>query len=84
MRKSTVSSPRQRRIPEHIRSMAMFSGGYPFTLQRVAARYPFRSRIPEDIRDKMYPQDVDGTFPMANRDAHTAYIGQIVAAYIIK
>ena len=50
MRKSTVSSPRQRRIPEHIRSMAMFSGGYPFTLQRVAARYPFRSRIPEDIR----------------------------------
>jgi len=40
--------------------------------------------IPENIRAKMYPQDVDGTYPMANRDAHTMYIGQIVSAYIIK
>ena len=39
--------------------------------------------IPEDIRIRNYPQDVDGTNPMANRDAHTAYIGQIVDAYII-
>ena len=42
------------------------------------------SKIPEDIREKMYPQDVDGTYPMANRDAHTMYVGQIVDAYIIK
>ena len=41
------------------------------------------SRLPEDIRKNMYPQDVDGSNPMANRDAHTAYIGQIVDAYII-
>ncbi len=41
------------------------------------------SRLPEDIRTKMYPQDVDGSNPMANRDAHTAYVGQIVDAYII-
>lgn len=40
--------------------------------------------IPEDIRKKMYPQDVDGSYYMANRDAHTAYIGEIVAAYIIR
>ena len=42
------------------------------------------SRLPEEIRNKMYPQDVDGSNPMANRDAHTAYIGQIVDAYIIR
>ena len=42
------------------------------------------SKIPEDIREKMYPQDVDGTYPMANRDAHTMYVGQIIDAYIIR
>ena len=42
------------------------------------------SRIPEDIRDRMYPQDVEGTYPMANRDFHTMYVGEIVAAYIIR
>lgn len=42
------------------------------------------SAIPENIRKQMYPQDVDGSNPMANRDAHTAYIGQIVDAYIIR
>ena len=42
------------------------------------------SKIPEDIREKTYPQDVDGTNPMANRDHHTMYIGEIVDAYIIR
>ena len=42
------------------------------------------SRLPKDILERNYPQDVDGSFPMANRDAHTAYIGQIVSAYIIR
>jgi hypothetical protein len=42
------------------------------------------SRLPETIRGKMYPQDVDGSNPMANRDAHTMYTGQIVDAYIIR
>lgn len=41
-------------------------------------------RIPEDIRARMYPQDVDGSYPMANRDHHTMYVGEIVDAYIIK
>ena len=59
---------------------------YPLTLECkvLYAQEQDLSRIPEDIREKMYPQDVDGTHPMANRDAHTAYIGQIVDAYIIK
>ena len=42
------------------------------------------SLIPEDIRKTSYPQDVDGTNPLANRDPHTAYIGKIVDAYIIR
>lgn len=42
------------------------------------------SLIPEDIRKSNYPQDVDGTNPLANRDPHTAYIGKIVDAYIIR
>ena len=40
--------------------------------------------IPEDIQKQMYPQDVDGTAPMENRDIHTMYIGEIVDAYLIK
>ena len=40
--------------------------------------------ITEENRNNFYPQDVDGTFPMANRDYHTAYYGEIVSAYIIE
>lgn len=42
------------------------------------------TRIPEDIREAMYPQDVPGTAPMANRDHHTMYVGKILDAYIIR
>lgn len=31
-----------------------------------------------------YPQDVDSSFHSANRDYHTAYYGEIVAAYLIE
>ncbi|MBO5998097.1 MAG: flavin reductase [Lachnospiraceae bacterium] len=41
-------------------------------------------KIPQDIRDRAYPQDVEGTYPMANRDFHTMYVGEIVDAYIIR
>ncbi|MBQ9009126.1 MAG: flavin reductase [Clostridia bacterium] len=59
---------------------------YPLTLEcRILyAQEQDLSRIPEDIRAKMYPQDVDGRYPMANRDAHTMYVGEIVDAYIIR
>lgn len=59
---------------------------YPITLEcRVLyAQKQDLSKIPQDIRERMYPQDIDGTAPMANRDAHTMYIGQIVDAYVIK
>lgn len=39
--------------------------------------------LPENIPEE-YPQDIDGSEPMANRDAHTMYIGQIVDAYVIR
>ena len=59
---------------------------YPLTLEcRVLyAQDQDLSRIPEDIRRSTYPQDVPGTNPMANRDFHTMYVGEIVAAYIIR
>ena len=40
--------------------------------------------IPEDLRLRNYPQEVDGSHPMANRDPHTLYVGEIVDAYLLK
>ena len=59
---------------------------YPLTIECkiLYAQKQDLEKIPEDIRLRMYPQDVPGTNPMANRDAHTMYVGQIVDAYIIK
>ena len=42
------------------------------------------SLLPAEIIEKHYPQGVPGTAPLANRDPHTMYIGEIVSAYIIK
>lgn len=59
---------------------------YPLTLECkiLYAQKQEIEKIPEDIRKKMYPQDVDSSCTSANKDAHIAYIGEIVAAYIIK
>ena len=59
---------------------------YPLTLECkvLYTRKQELSLIPEDIRESNYPQDIDGTNPLANRDPHTAYIGKIVNAYIIQ
>ena len=40
--------------------------------------------LPEDIQARMYPQDVPRTYPMANRDPHVTYYGEIVEAYIVE
>lgn len=59
---------------------------YPITLEckiLYSQKQDF-SRLPNEIQERMYPQDVDGSNPMANRDAHTMYIGQIVDTYIIR
>ena len=40
--------------------------------------------LPDDIVKRDYPQDVDGSAVGANRDPHTAYYAEIVAAYIIE
>lgn len=59
---------------------------YPITIECkiLYAQDQDLEKIPEDIRTRMYPQDVPGTNPMANRDAHTMYVGQILDAYIIR
>jgi hypothetical protein len=38
--------------------------------------------LPKEICDRMYPQNVPSSNPMANRDPHVTYYGEIVAAYI--
>ncbi len=40
--------------------------------------------IPPEISSVSYPQDVDSRQPLANRDLHTAYIAEIVDAYILR
>ena len=69
--------------PRVIRTSAIRE--YPITLEcRVLyAQKQELARIPEAIRASMYPPDVDSSNPMANRDAHIMYIGEIVAAYRI-
>lgn len=42
-----------------------------------------KDSIPEFIREKMYPEDLDSSHSGANRDYHIAYYGQIVKAYMI-
>lgn len=59
---------------------------YPITLE---CRLLYRqaqdpAAIPEEIRLRDYPQDVPPTAPLANRDYHTAYYGEIVRAYVIE
>lgn len=43
-----------------------------------------KNSIPEFIREKMYPENLDSSNPGANRDYHVAYYGQIVKSYIIQ
>ena len=59
---------------------------YPLTLEcrTLYAQRQDISLLPEEIQKVMYPQDVDGSNPMANREPHTAYIGEILKAYIIR
>ena len=39
--------------------------------------------IPKELIQQFYPQDKPSDAPMANRDFHTVYYGEIVNAYII-
>ena len=58
---------------------------FPLTLE---CKVVFRQRQELDLIDKKfmgaYPQDVPGTDPMANRDPHVAYYGEIVGAYVVE
>ena len=57
---------------------------FPLTLEcKVIYRQPQELELlPKEICDRMYPQDVPSSNPMANRDPHVTYYGEIVAAYI--
>ncbi len=55
----------------------------PLTLE---CRVVFRQKQELNLLDpkflNAYPQDVPGTAPLANRDAHIAYYGEIIGAYL--
>ena len=59
---------------------------YPLTIECkvLYAQAQDLDKIPRDIREKMYPQDVPSTNPMANKDFHIMYVGEITDAYIIR
>ena len=59
---------------------------YPLTLECkvLYAQRQDLAGLPDDIRAAMYPQDVDGTHTGANRDPHTAYVAEILRAYVIR
>ncbi len=58
---------------------------FPITLEcKVIYRQKQEYELyPEEIRPS-YPQSVDSTNPMANRDVHVTYFGQILDAYILE
>ena len=58
---------------------------FPITLECkvIYRRDQDLSLMKEDLREKYYPQDVDGTDPGRNRDHHVVYYGEIVNAYKI-
>lgn len=43
-----------------------------------------RNAIPQEIKTACYPQNVDSTAPLENKDFHIAYYAEIVKAYIIR
>lgn len=59
---------------------------FPLTLEcKVIYRQPQEiALLPEDIQARAYPQDVPSSNPMANKDFHVTYYGEIVAAYIVE
>lgn len=42
------------------------------------------AEMPQDIRERFYPQEVPGSAPRANQDVHIAYYGEIVDAYLLR
>lgn len=61
-------------------------GEYPIILE---CKLLYRQKqdpeaIPEEIRKRDYPADVPSDSPLANRDYHTAYYGEITKAYIVE
>ena len=68
----TVAAPAIRELPLTLECRVMYS------------QLQDKEAIQENIRKSMYPENVDSSNPMANRDYHVAYYGKILKAYIIK
>ena len=59
---------------------------FPLTLECkvVYSQQQDLAALTPKFKDACYPQDVDGSAVGSNRDAHIAYYGEIVSAYILK
>ncbi len=59
---------------------------FPLTLECriICAEKQNFALLPPAMQNRYYPQHVDGSFVGSNRDAHTAFYGEIVDAYIIE
>ena len=59
---------------------------FPLTLECkvVYSQQQDLAALTPKFKDACYPQDVDGSAVGSNRDAHIAYYGEIISAYILK
>ncbi len=58
---------------------------FPLVIECKIGHYQMQdSKMLNERYMPMYPQDVDSSNPMANKDFHYAFIGEIVKAYIIE
>lgn len=69
---TTISVPGIRELPLTLECRVLYSQDQDL------------SKLPQNILDRYYPQDVEGTFPGSNRDGHIAYYAEIVDSYIIE
>ena len=61
-------------------------GEYPLTLECKVVYKQFQGpdAMLLENPESFYPQNVDSNSPLANKDYHTAYCGEIVRAYIVE
>lgn len=59
---------------------------FPLTLECkvIYRQLQDRNAIPAEIRETMYPENIDSSNPAANRDYHVVYYGKILKSYIIR
>ncbi len=57
----------------------------PLTLECkiIYSKLQDRNNIPNDIKERCYPPNLDSSYSGSNKDYHIAYYGEIVGAYVL-